>query len=66
MHAASLVNDGDTLQIGIGRLQSAAMQALKGHKDLGFHSGLMSDDVLELVECGVPTGARKTLTLELS
>ena len=61
MHAASLVNDGDTLQIGIGRLQSAAMQALKGHQDLGFHSGLMSDDVLELVECGAMTGAKKNV-----
>ena len=58
-HAASLIQDGDTLQIGIGRLQSAAMQALKSHKDLGFHSGLISDDTLALVECGALTGARK-------
>ena len=33
----------------------------EGHKDLGFHSGLMSDDVLELVECGALTGARKNV-----
>ena len=40
-HAASIIRDGDTLQIGIGKLMSAAMQALTSHKDLGFHSGLM-------------------------
>lgn len=59
-HAASVIRDGDTLQIGIGRLQSAAMQALRDHRDLGFHSGLISDEVLDLVEAGALTGARKT------
>lgn len=59
-HAASAIRDGDCLQIGIGRLQSAAMKALKGHKDLGFHSGLISDETLDLVEAGALTGAKKT------
>ena len=59
-HAASIIRDGDTLQIGIGKLMSAAMQAVKGHKDLGFHSGLMSDETLALVEAGALTGARKS------
>ena len=59
-NAASIIKDGDTLQIGIGRLQSAAMQALMGHKNLGFHSGLMSDDTLTLVECGALNGVAKT------
>jgi 4-hydroxybutyrate CoA-transferase len=58
-HAASIIRDGDTLQIGIGRLQSAAMQAISNHKNLGFHSGLISDDTLALVECGAMTGAAK-------
>jgi len=58
-HAASVIHDGDTLQIGIGRLQSAAMKALGNHRDLGFHSGLISDETLGLVEAGVLTGARK-------
>ena len=58
-NAASIIRDGDTLQIGIGKLQSAAMQALSGHKNLGFHSGLMSDDTLALVECGALTGSAK-------
>ncbi len=58
-HAASAIRDGDCVQIGIGRLQSAAMKALKGHKDLGFHSGLISDETFELVEAGALTGTKK-------
>lgn len=58
-HAASIIRDGDCLQIGIGKLQSAAMQALSGHQDLGFHSGLISDDTLALVEAGALTGRLK-------
>ena len=58
-HAASLIRDGDVLQIGIGRLMSAAMRELRGHRDLGFHSSLMSDETLDLVEAGALTGARK-------
>ncbi|MFT5446307.1 MAG: acyl-CoA hydrolase [Gammaproteobacteria bacterium] len=58
-HAASIIRDGDTLQIGIGRLQAAAMRELTGHRDLGFHSGLISDETLDLVEAGALTGARK-------
>ena len=59
-HAASVIRDGDTLQIGIGRLQLAAMKAVRDHRDLGFHSGLISDETLDLVEAGALTGARKT------
>ena len=59
-HAATIIGDGDCLQIGIGRLQSAAMKAVRGHQDLGFHSGLISDETLDLVEAGALTGARKT------
>ncbi|MEM7407209.1 MAG: acetyl-CoA hydrolase/transferase C-terminal domain-containing protein [Pseudomonadota bacterium] len=58
-HAASVIGDGDCIQIGIGKLQSAAMQALSGHQHLGFHSGLVSDDTLALVEAGALTGQRK-------
>lgn len=58
-NAASLIRDGDVLQIGIGRLMSAAMRELTAHRDLGFHSGLISDEALDLVEAGALTGARK-------
>jgi len=58
--AATIISDGDCLQIGIGRLQSAAMKAVRYHRDLGFHSGLISDETLDLVESGALTGARKS------
>ncbi|HET7399097.1 MAG TPA: acetyl-CoA hydrolase/transferase C-terminal domain-containing protein [Intrasporangium sp.] len=60
-HVAGLVDDGDTIQIGVGTLPSAVLEALSGHTDLGLHSGLMSDAVLRLVDKGVLTGARKQI-----
>ena len=60
-NAASLIHDGDVLQIGIGRLQSAVMRELRTHRDLGFHSGLISDETLDLVEAGALTGAKKSI-----
>jgi acyl-CoA hydrolase len=60
-NVASIVDDGATLQIGVGSLPSAVLDALSGHKDLGFHSGMISDGVLTLVEKGVITGARKEI-----
>jgi 4-hydroxybutyrate CoA-transferase len=59
-HAASLIRDRDTLQIGIGKVQSAILAELKDRRDLGFQSGLISDAVLDLVEAGAVTGAAKT------
>ena len=58
---ASLIGDGDTFQIGVGSLPSAVLDALAGHEDLGVHSGMITDDVLRLVEKGVITGRRKEL-----
>jgi 4-hydroxybutyrate CoA-transferase len=60
-NAAALVRDGDVVQIGIGRLQSAVMRELRSHQDLGFHSGLISDETLDLVESGALTGAKKSI-----
>lgn len=60
-HVASLVRDGDTLQLGVGSLPSAVLDALTGHTDLGFHSGMIADGVLRLVDKGVLTGARKEI-----
>ena len=62
-NAATLVRDGDVLQIGIGRLQSAVMRELRTHRDLGFHSGLISDETLDLVEAGALTGSKKSIDL---
>ncbi|HVV07961.1 acetyl-CoA hydrolase/transferase family protein [Amycolatopsis sp.] len=60
-HVAGLVEDGDTLQMGVGSLPSAVLDALTGHTDLGFHSGMISDGILRLVDKGVLTGARKEI-----
>lgn len=58
---AGLIEDGDTLQMGIGRIPTAFLSALAGHRDLGIHSGLISDPVADLVRQGVVTGAGKTM-----
>jgi acyl-CoA hydrolase len=58
-HVADLVCDGDTIQLGVGSLPEAIIQALGDHRDLGVHSGMISDGVLDLIEAGVVTNARK-------
>jgi acyl-CoA hydrolase len=58
---AGLVEDGDTLQIGVGSLPSAILSALSGHTDLGIHSGMITDGVLDLIERGAVTGAKKEI-----
>jgi acyl-CoA hydrolase len=60
-HVASLVEDGDTIQLGVGTLPSAILQALSGHAELGVHSGMISDATMTLVDKGVITGARKEI-----
>lgn len=60
-HVAGLVEDGDTLQMGVGSLPGAVLEALAGHVDLGIHSGMITDGVLTLIEKGVVTGARKEI-----
>jgi 4-hydroxybutyrate CoA-transferase len=58
-HTAALVEDGATLQMGIGSIPDAVLAALGGHRDLGVHSEMFSDGILDLVERGVITGAHK-------
>ncbi|MEL7650199.1 MAG: acetyl-CoA hydrolase/transferase C-terminal domain-containing protein [Sedimentibacter sp.] len=60
-YCASLVSDGDTLQLGIGAIPDAVLLFLKNKKDLGIHSEMFSDGVVELVEEGVITNKKKTL-----
>jgi acyl-CoA hydrolase len=60
-HVATLVDDGATLQLGIGGVPNAVLQALRDHHDLGVHSEMISDGVMELFEAGVITNKRKTL-----
>lgn len=58
-HVASLIDDGATLQMGIGAIPNAVLAALKDHKNLGIHSEMFSDGVVDLVERGVITGSMK-------
>jgi acetyl-CoA hydrolase len=60
-HVAGLIEDGDTLQTGIGAIPDAVLGFLRDRRDLGVHSELFSDGLVDLVECGAVTGARKTL-----
>ena len=60
-HVASLVPDGATIQLGVGSMPSAVARRLRGHRDLGVHSGLITDAVAELIEAGVVTGACKSV-----
>ncbi|MBD78973.1 MAG: 4-hydroxybutyrate CoA-transferase [Crocinitomicaceae bacterium] len=58
-HIAGIVEDGATLQTGIGGIPNAALKALQHHKNLGMHSEMFSDGIIELVERGVLTGFHK-------
>jgi acyl-CoA hydrolase len=58
-HCAELVDDGATLQIGIGAIPQATLAALGDHQRLGIHTEMISDGVVELVERGVVTGEAK-------
>ena len=59
-HIAELIPDGATLQMGIGNIPDAVLSCLTNHKNLGVHTELFSDGVIDLVEQGVITCAEKT------
>lgn len=60
-YVADLIEDGSTIQLGIGNIPSAVAQSLKDKHDLGVHSGLISDSILDLYEAGAITNRCKTL-----
>jgi 4-hydroxybutyrate CoA-transferase len=60
-HVAELVPDGATLQLGIGAIPAAVGAALHGKRDLGIHTELFNDTVVDLVEAGAVTGAAKEI-----
>jgi acyl-CoA hydrolase len=59
MNAASLVPDGATLQFGVGKVPDAILSGLSHLRNLGIHSGLINDAVVDLIERGVVTNAAK-------
>jgi acyl-CoA hydrolase len=60
-YVAERIPDGATIQAGIGGMPNALLGMLKDHRDLGIHTELLSDGVIDLVEAGVITGTRKVL-----
>lgn len=58
-YIADLIQDGDTLQMGIGAIPDAVLRFLGNKRDLGVHSEMFSDGIIDLVEQGVITGRRK-------
>jgi len=59
-YAAQLIDDGSTLQIGLGNSPEAVVRALAKHRQLGIHSGLFNDALMELVRCGAADHSRKS------
>src|SRR5262247_4571611 len=59
-YIASIIDDGSTLQIGLGRVPNEALRHLRDRRDLGIHSDVITDGVVDLVEAGVVTGRCKT------
>jgi len=62
-YVAALVEDGSTMELGIGRIPQSVLEFLKDKKDLGIHTEMLTDAVVDLVESGVITGARKSFDL---
>ena len=60
-HCAALIEDGATLQMGIGAIPNAVLDQLDGHKNLGIHTEMFADGVIGLVEKGVINGANKAI-----
>jgi acyl-CoA hydrolase/GNAT superfamily N-acetyltransferase len=60
-YAAQLINNGDTLQLGVGPVANGLAAALGGHRNLGIHSEVIGDGVMELFKAGIIDNSRKTL-----
>jgi acyl-CoA hydrolase len=65
-HAAAFIEDGSVLQTGVGAVPDAVLRLLHDRKDLGVHSGMLGDGLVELVEAGVVTNARKPIDTGVS
>lgn len=60
-YCAELIEDGSTLQMGIGAIPDATLAALENKKDLGIHTEMFSEGVIPLVEKGIVNGSKKTI-----
>jgi acyl-CoA hydrolase/GNAT superfamily N-acetyltransferase len=57
---AALIDDGSTVEFGIGRIPQAVLEFLSHKKDIGIHTEMFTDSIIELVASGAASGARKT------
>jgi acyl-CoA hydrolase len=64
--AAQYIHDGSVLQTGVGAVPDAILRLLRDRKDLGVHSGMLGDGLVELVDAGVITNARKKIDTGVS
>jgi 4-hydroxybutyrate CoA-transferase len=60
-YVSQLIDDGATIQIGIGRLSESALESMQDKKHLGVHSGLITDGIVDLMEKGIVDNSRKGL-----
>ncbi|MBP8129698.1 MAG: GNAT family N-acetyltransferase [Candidatus Hydrogenedentes bacterium] len=58
---AGLIEDGSTIEIGIGRIPQSVLEFLRGRKDLGIHTEMFTDALIDLIEAGAISGERKSL-----
>lgn len=58
-YAAQLIDDGATIQVGLGNTPEAVVRALAKHRHLGIHSGMLNDALMDLVRCGAADNSRK-------
>jgi len=60
-HVAALIEDESTIELGLGGISQAVLEFLKDKRDIGIHTEMLTDSVIDLVEAGVVTGACKSL-----
>ena len=60
-HCAAYIGDGSVIQTGVGAVPDAILRQLRDRKDLGVHSGMLGDGLVDLIEAGVITNARKEI-----
>ncbi len=65
-HVAHFIEDGATIQVGIGSVPDAVLQLLTDRRDLGVHSGMVGDGLIDLIAAGVVTNAKKPIDTGIS
>ena len=60
-YVAGLIEDGATIELGIGRIPQSVLEFLESRKELGIHTEMLTDKIIDLIDAGVITGDRKTL-----